>query len=269
MATTTAKPRPWRATDHVRHAARRQTASTNAHIAVRSDLISRGLLIMIVLLGVADVVTQTTDATLSPTLPGWVQAVKLVDLDREFSFPTWYSIILLALASALLGLISWAARRDGDRLWIHWSILAVIFAAMSIDEQILGHESVGQVVGEALDTGGLINYAWVLPGTLVAGLLGLAFIPFLRAQRPPLRAAMILAAGFYLGGALGVEAVSGVVAEREGVASLLYASITSVEETFELLGVSIFLLALLDEAGRRIPAFSISFEGRRQPHDAR
>ena len=267
MAVPRAKPETWRSAAHVRKLADNREPATPATISVPSEPLRRCLLGAVFILGAADIALQTLDARLSPALPGWTQAVKLVNLDREFSFPTWYSIILLALSAALLGLLAWAARCAGDRRWRHWASLALIFTALSVDEQIMGHESIGEPAGEALYSGGFLFYAWVIPGALTVGVLGLLFLPLLRSLPANTRATMLLAAAFYLAGALGLEALSGVVAGGDGVDNLLYATLTSFEEICELLGVSIFLLALVGEVRQRLPMVTIAFNSGREPHD--
>ncbi len=229
-------------------------------ITLRAGVLRRVLFAMVVFLGAIDIAVQTVDHVAGPSFPGWVQVVKFFDLDREFAFPTWYSVMLLGASALLLGLIAWSARRAGDRMWRYWAALAVIFAGLSIDEQVLAHESVGQIVGEAIDSSGLLLYAWVIPGALAVALFGVLFIPFLRYLPADARRRMLLAGAIYVGGALVVEAISGVVADREGLDSFLYATVTSVEEIMEILGSSLFLLALVNEAGRRVGRAALAFE---------
>ncbi|MEZ4569744.1 MAG: hypothetical protein R2849_05335 [Thermomicrobiales bacterium] len=93
----------------------REVEIAPSELVIQPDLAARFLFSAVVFLGVTDIVLQTIDATLSPSIPGWVQVVKMFDLDREFSFPTWYSIMLLMAASVLFGLIAWATRRAAPR----------------------------------------------------------------------------------------------------------------------------------------------------------
>lgn len=240
-------------------------ADAPAKLAIRPEPVRKFLITALVLLGGADIITQTINATLSPSFPGWVQLEKLFNLDREFSFPTWYSIILLASAALLLGLIAWAAYRERDVMWKYWGALAAIFTGLSIDEQVLGHESVGQAVGEQITSGGIFFYAWVVPGAIAVAILGLIFIPFLRYLPRRTRVSFVIAAALYLGGALVMEMLSGIVADNEEIDNLFYATMTSIEEILEILGASFFILTLLSEVERRLPGLSISFESR---HDA-
>jgi hypothetical protein len=267
MAITSATQKRWRAADYPASTTTKMATTAAAEIVVAPRIVARFLLVATFILASADVITQTLDATLSPTLPGWVQLVKLFDLDREFSLPTWYSIILLALSSVMLALIAWTARRSGESMWKYWSVLAAVFVALSIDEQVMAHESIGEIVGEALNVGGLFFFAWVIPGAIVTALFGLAFIPFLRYLPSRTRMMFLLAAVLYVGGALGMETMSGIVASRHGIDNLTYATISSIEESLEILGMSCFLFALIGEARRRITGVSISFSDQRKSQE--
>lgn len=257
---SSAKHEQWPRSERALNIASHPESLNPGNIAIRSRVIARFLYTTAILLGIIDITIQTIDATLSPALPGWTQFVKLFNLDREFALPTWYSIMLLGVAGVLLALIAWAERRAGNRMWRYWALLAVTFAGLSIDEQILAHESLFQTAGEAIDRSGVLLYAWVIPGALAVVALGLILIPFLKKLEPATRNRMLLAAMLYTGGALGVEALSGVVAGREGVDSLLYATVTSIEEILEILGISLFLVVLVKEASWRVQHVSITFE---------
>ncbi len=228
-------------------------SSTGGEILIPRKQVAYVLAFFVVFFGLVDLLTQTLDRLLSPAFPIWIQVVKAFDLDREFALPTWYSIILLFIISVTLALLTWQARRASDPHWKRWLVLSAIFLAFSIDEQVLGHESAGDILGEKLDTGGLFYYAWVIPGIVGVLLAGIAFIPLLRAQTRSVRNGMLLAAMCYVGGALGIEMISGIVAESRGLDSLSYAMATSVEEILELCGLSIFLLVLLDLAQQLAP----------------
>ena len=221
-----------------------------------------GVLVFVgVTLATLDLTTQTVDMTIAPGFPFWTQLTKLVDLDRENSLSTWYSIMLLAATSLAFLLIAWISRRDQDRMWRYWLALGLMFAAFSIDEQILGHESVGASIDDYFDNGGPFFYAWVVPGMIAVALAALAFIPFIRSLTPSLRARLAIAAGLYVGGALVMEMISGVVAETWGVDTLGYETTTSIEEMFEIAGVSFFLVILVGEISRLTSEVRLRFEG--------
>lgn len=229
-------------------------------IIIPSGIVARFLFIAWITLVTLDIVLQSFEMTIAPDIPGWTQLMKFFDLDRENAIATWYSIMLLAATSLTLGFIAWVARKHRDPMWHYWLALSVMFFAFSIDEQILGHESVGAKVDNFVGGEGLFLYAWVLPAIGAVAIAALLFIPFARSLRPSLRLRLLIAAGLYVGGALVMEMVSGVVAEHSGLRSLTYETTTSIEETLEIAGVSYFLFLVLTEAGRRASSVTLRVE---------
>lgn len=189
---------------------------------------------LIVLLGLA--------AELGDYVFGWPGVwVETFSLSYEANLPTWYATVLLFSASALLFDIG--SRADGPR---RWRVLGGIFAYMSLDEAIEIHEHLGWLVhGE-----GVFYYGWVIPASLITALIGLYFLPFLRALPELTRRRFVLAGLVYVGGALAMEAPLGYWAERNGSDNLGYGLIDLVEESLELVGLNLFVLALLAERRR-------------------
>lgn len=173
----------------------------------------------------------------------------LFDVNTEATVPTWYSAGLLLAVAAVCGVlvaVSVAAGQSGRR----WSVLAAVFALMSLDETVALHERLGSTVEDVLDvrSDGLLRHSWVLAGLVLAvALAGVAARAVATLPRGP-RRWVALGLGAYLGGALGLEAASGVLLDRlgDGVA---YAAMTWFEEGAEMAGAVLAccgLLAALD-----------------------
>lgn len=170
--------------------------------------------------------------------------VELFSLSYEGNVPTWYASVLLFSCSALLAAV---ARVEHGVRRRRWWILAGIFGYMSLDEAIELHEYLGWLVrGE-----GLFYYSWVLPAGALTLAIGLAYLPFLRALPSLTRWRFVLAGAVYVGGALGMELPLGLWVETYGDDNLGYGLIDFVEESLELVGASVFLLALDHERRRR------------------
>ena len=229
-------------------------------IRVHLRLVIWALVVIGITLVALDLATQTIDKTIAPGFPVWDQFAKLFDLDRESAPGTWYSVMLLAANSLAFLLIARISREDRDRMWRYWLALGFMFAAFSIDEQIRGHESVGRFIDDYFNNSGPFFYAWVVPGMIAVALAGVAFIPFIRSLAPKLRNRLAIAAGLYVGGALVMEMVSGVAAESWGDDSLRFATLTSIEEMLEIAGISLFLVVLLGEIGRRTSGVMMRFD---------
>ncbi len=174
---------------------------------------------------------------------GWPEpAVELLSLSYEANLPTWYATVLLFSCGALLASIARSAAAHRARWWV----LAAIFAYMSLDEAIEIHEYLGWLV----EGKGLLYFAWVIPAGAIVLVLGLAYLPLLRALAPVTRNRFVLAGALYVGGALLMELPLGWWTETYGDDNLGYGLIDWAEESMELAGASLFLLALADERAR-------------------
>jgi hypothetical protein len=168
--------------------------------------------------------------------------VKHFSLSYETNLPTWYSSSLLFLAGILLVVIAAQKRRARDRFRWHWQALALVFLYVSLDEAVSLHEDWGGWTR----AGGVLYFDWVIPGTILAVLLLAAYFRFLKALAPRTRDAFVLAGACYVGGALGVEFFLGYWSDLHGIDNLGYALIDFVEESLEILGVSLFVASLVD-----------------------
>lgn len=158
-------------------------------------------------------------------------------LGAENNLPTWYASSLLLCCGLALGAM---ARRAASHR-AHWWGLAVVFFYISLDEAVELHELLGGWIG----TGGVLYFDWVIPAAAVVLLIGILYLPFLRALDPALRRRFVIAGAIYVGGALGMELPLGWWTEQHGDDNIVYVLIDLVEETMELAGTSVFLAALM------------------------
>ncbi len=163
-------------------------------------------------------------------------------LSYETNVPTWYKSFLLLGCAASLAFIAAVERARAGRWRREWTLLSVIFLVMSVDEVACLHELFN---GYGKFTGALF-YAWVIPATVVVLILAARFLPFVLAMPRPLRGRTIVAGAIYVGGALGVEPILGIWATGHGEMNLVYHMVNGVEETMQILGSSLFLVALVD-----------------------
>jgi hypothetical protein len=176
--------------------------------------------------------------------------VRLLDLNEELSLGTAYSVALLVGSAVLVALLAVAARRRGgpearDARW--WAGLAVMFAFMGADEGVAIHEMLIVPVRKALNTSGLLFFAWVVPyGALVVAVV-LVYIRLLFRLPRQIAIRFVIAGAVYVGGAVGLELIAGWMVDSLGYAerSLPMELEYLVEETMEMLGVAYFVTALL------------------------
>jgi hypothetical protein len=193
-------------------------------------------------------------------------AVRLLWLDGEANIPTWYSASLLLLCASLLGIIA-CAHRHRDRVHgVRWVILALVFGLLSLDEMAQLHELSIAPLRERFHTTRFLYYAWVIPAGVSVGIFALAYLSFL-ARLPGKTARLILLAGaLYVGGAIGVEALSGAQSFLHGEHNVGYHAIITLEELLEMTGLVVFIYALLDYIGHQFTTlqFRVSVRSARE-----
>lgn len=177
-------------------------------------------------------------------------------LGHDSSIPSWYASITLLICSALLAVHARISRRAGERYAMHWLTLAVIFFLLSLDEVARIHETVGAAVGERASgyvgqMGGLLYYAWVIPGTIFVVIVGMMYIGFLRALPPTVRWGMVAAGAIFVGGAVGAEMYNARVDSMYG--NNLHLQLGTVfEEFLEMAGIALFAHVLARYLAHRV-----------------
>lgn len=182
-------------------------------------------------------------------------------VDLESSAPTWYSSAALGLAGMLLALIAAAKIKTADNYRWHWAMLGCLFFSLSLDEIAMIHELPIDPLRERWNTGGLLYYPWVVLGAALVGLVGLLYLRFFLSLPCRTQRGFLLAATLFVGGAIGVEMLSGAHADVFGEENLDYALIVTVEEFLEMLGVVIFIRALLDYIETNLGGLQLQFAG--------
>lgn len=177
--------------------------------------------------------------------------VPLFSVDSETNIPAWFSTILLFASSLLLGVIAATRHAEGGRFAGRWALLAACFFLMSADEAAAMHELLVDPLRELLALDGLFYFSWVVVGLVLVAIIGIYLLPLLKTLAGTWRKLFLLAAALYLTGALGLEMVSGAYVEVQGRGNVTYAMLALVEETLEMLGLSVFLYGLLRYIGAK------------------
>lgn len=158
--------------------------------------------------------------------------IAFFDLDEEESFGTWFNSGILLIAAALLVHQARVVRAKGAPWHAWWLVLGLGFCFLSIDEVAGMHEMMSTMMEET---------PWTVVGFPILALVGLSYLPFLWHLRWRTGLLFLLAGAIYGGGAVGVEHFT----DREAN-SLHYNMWTALEEGMEMLGVILFIYALLD-----------------------
>lgn len=203
--------------------------------------------------------------------------VRLFDFDEEPNVPTYYSALTLLFSALILATIAGAKRRAGDRFALHWTGLALLFVFLSIDEGAAIHEEIGVLLAPHVPTTGLLYYRWLIPYGALTLAVALLYLPFLL-HLPRKTRNLFLAAGLiYVTGAMGFEAFQGRLDERDTLREIeqrerglevtrdeasyaAYGVLVTFEELFEMIGIVIFIHALLAYAGTRAGGTRVTIE---------
>jgi len=181
------------------------------------------------------------------------------DLGHEPSIPAFYSSFALLLAAVLLAVIAIGERRRNVADWTYWAVLALLFAGMSLDEMVMFHEMFVNSLRDSFQLRGILYFSWVIPGLITVAVVGICYLKFLLRLDAITRRLFILAASLFVGGAIGMEMIAGIVVERHGVASIGHLVVQTIEETCEMVGVVVFIYALLSYVEKQWGGFQLTF----------
>ena len=191
---------------------------------------------------------------------GLATVARRFDLGHEPSLPAWYSSLALLACGVLAAVIAAVVRRD--RVW--WGLLGLLFAALALDEAVMIHEMADGVSREALGGGGVLYFTWVVPGLIFTAAVCALFARFLWRLPARTRRRFVVAGGTFVVGAVGMEMAAGAVVdshptEAAGIASPAHIAVQTVEETLEMLGVLLFLVAELDYLAAAAGSITLRF----------
>lgn len=175
-----------------------------------------------------------------------IMAIDLFSVNLEKAVPTWFAILLLFVASALLAFIASAKRAARDRWTWHWIGLTAVFIYLSMDEGAVIHEIVADALQASLDLSGALAFGWQLVFVPLVILFALIYLPFLLHLPRRTQIYFVVAAVLYVGGAVVIEGISASLYDAGGGVSFEYLAVATVEELSEMLGVVVFITGLLD-----------------------
>ena len=172
--------------------------------------------------------------------------VNVLDLDGEHGIPAYFTSLLLVVSAALAFGIAVAVRRAGRPRWLHWAVLGALLLLVGLDESLVLHERLIVPLREGLDAGGILYFAWVIPGVAVVAILAAAYGRLVWELPGRVRTLLVLAAVCYVGGALGLEMVSGALAAAGQLedGGIPYQFLINVEEALELTGLLLLIRSL-------------------------
>lgn len=170
--------------------------------------------------------------------------IPLFDLNTEKNIPTAYATLQLIFSSALLafiGINEKAVRKN----YFYWFALAVLFAFLAFDEQFQVHERLISPMRDLVSAGGVFHYAWIIPYGIATVVIIILFSKFVLSLPKKTARLFVVSGAMFLGGALGLEMVGGLIASNGNRETLIYAMTTTSEELLELVAIALFVYSLL------------------------
>ena len=166
-------------------------------------------------------------------------------LDEEANFPSLYSTVTLFFCSFLLAIITSIKKSVKSRYVKFWQALSLIFLFLAIDENCSIHEILIPLIRIVFKTRDFFYFPWVIPAFILLIIFLITFREFILNLPAKIRNLFLLAGGIYVTGALGMELISGYLADNSGLETTSYWLAASIEEFLEMFGILIFIYGLL------------------------
>ena len=213
------------------------------HFPVRINRLTNGLFATLFLLIVVNLLICLPYLHRTEEIQG---VARIFSLDGERNIPTAYNVFLLLADALFLFVIAAWKVRNGLMKSLGWLVLSFGFVFMSMDEAWTIHEDLIGPMRQELGSKhfGLFYNAWIIPGGIVAALVGIGYLRFLLSLPKVTRIGFIVSGLVYVSGALVMEAFDGNYLEAHGN-NFDYKLMTILEEGLEMSGLILFCRYLL------------------------
>lgn len=168
--------------------------------------------------------------------------------DYENNLPTFYSSIALALSSVLTFFISLMKeiKKTEKPFWI---FLSIIFGFICLDEWKMIHERLSNpfstYIYEKFDIAVSLGSAWTYVYIIFAIMFALSFSLFTFKLPKDIKKLFLISFSLCLLGGIGMELFAFELLKIETPQNNLYLIVHTLEELFEMIGISIFNYSLL------------------------
>ncbi len=182
--------------------------------------------------------------------------VPIFNFDTESSIPALYSSIALLFTSLLLSIVALVNKKN-NLSWIPWAVLAVIFIFLGIDETVGIHERTMIPTRKLFQTSGILYNAWVIPYSILLLIFVISYLKFLIRLPRKIMKLFIFSGLIFIAGAIGFESLSGRYGEVHGINNFLYSFYYTCEETLEMIGIILFIYAILTYLSDEYDSFKL------------
>jgi hypothetical protein len=162
--------------------------------------------------------------------------------------PAGFSFLILLLTSSLLAFVCFTTRIKTNKKF--WFVLSFIFLFLACDELMEIHENISKYIKRNyISSVGGSDFVWVLPYGIFAVVVGVFFLKFVLSLPKKIRNLILISGFTYVGCALGIDYIQGIIEryiETENLNHFYYKIFTIIEEPGEMLGIILFIYALLN-----------------------
>lgn len=226
-------------------------------ISIRGSIIFKYLLIAITALLICNIAVQIfigySDFSENVSV-----LKKAFDFNYEHNIPTFFASLLFLFNGFLLVVISSIADSKSKK---YWFIMALVFGFLAMDEMLIIHEHLDVPFRKLLSSSGVFYFAWIIPYSIIILFLAIYFYKFLRKLPLSTQKMFMISLVIFLLGAIGIELLEGNQIEKEGMYNLTYFVFYTIEETLEMIGLSIFSYALLNYILGKYETIQFTFSG--------
>ena len=185
--------------------------------------------------------------------------IPLVNMGKTLSIPTIFTVLEYFIAFLLLGVIALVKQISKDQYRWQWSGLAGLFLYLAFDKGTAVHTYVfKEIRGWVRGFVPFFPYhRWVFSLVLIAVILVLFYIHFIKALPKETRKHALISMGIYYLGFLVLERFAKDFSVIYGSDSLIYSILLTLGKTLEMSGLAAAILLLLKYLAQDIPDISL------------
>jgi hypothetical protein len=185
---------------------------------------------------------------------------RLFSFDDKITIPTWYSSSLMLLCALLCGAIACDSRAKSDRQSGYWAFFSLVFLLFSLDEVTALHLRLDFISRYMFQLGGFRYGLYLLLVAAIAATVWICRKFF--AQLPSQTRWQLGAGSFFYIAAIVVDQLDKRIWRGQDLYTVAHAPglFTAVDELLELVGLVVFIYALLTYIGKSIKELQIRIQ---------
>lgn len=188
--------------------------------------------------------------------------VPLFDINGEYNIPAFYSACAIWLSAALLFFIHRQEKKAGTPKAYYWRHFAYLFIFLGIDELASIHEIFGRFAPMIWERFPALHISrkWIIPFSPVVLAMAVYFFRFYLLLSKENRVRFTEAGLVFLAGAVGIEILGEWYANAHDMPQIFRGFSAIAEEGCEMLGIVLFIRALLMHIQQYEPAPKLDIE---------